>query len=151
MPVAASYALTMLHAVDTYITPSMTERRRLLAAIGIEVREPGEAELLRIVRRYLGERAEALLAVGSPVAQPVRGVADLRLFKRAASTFAGVSSRICMSGDQRANGRRARPPQTADAWRLARQGVFGGAHLVLSFPPRTQSQMRHVRFPALRE
>src|SRR5262249_51961408 len=56
------------HAVDH-------QRRGFLSAIGIEVGIPGEAELLRVVGRDFGQRAEALLAIGASIAQPVRTVA----------------------------------------------------------------------------
>jgi hypothetical protein len=67
------------------------QRRRLLSTIGVEVGKPGKAELLRIVRRDLCQRAEALLAVGcarSSASSRHRG----RRFHASASTLAGASA-----------------------------------------------------------
>jgi hypothetical protein len=50
------------------------KRRRLDPAIGVEIVIPGKADLIDIARIDLGERAEALRAVGAAVAQPAIGL-----------------------------------------------------------------------------
>jgi hypothetical protein len=45
-----------------------------LATIDIEIGIPGEAEQVHIIRRDLGQWAEALLTVGSAVSHPVGGI-----------------------------------------------------------------------------
>ena len=113
------------HAIDD-------ERRRLLSTIGVEVRIPREAELLRIVRRYLGQRTEALLAVGSPVAQPIRGVAICVVHACGIDVGRRVRG-MRLSGDQDAKDERDRP--NGGSMAVAVRGVLGGAHLVFSSSP----------------
>ncbi len=51
------------------------QRRGFLAALGVEVRIPCEAELADVLRRDLIERAEALLGIGAPMREPLAGLA----------------------------------------------------------------------------
>ena len=67
----ASYAFTLLHAVDDVQHAVDRERCRFLPAIRIEVREPGEPQLPDVLCVDARERAEALLVVRAAHRHPL--------------------------------------------------------------------------------
>src|SRR5690606_34391123 len=73
------------------------DRRCFLAAAGIEIEVPGEPELLDIVLVDFVERAEALLIVGAPMAQPFGIVLRSR---EQALRIDGGSGRTRLTGDE---------------------------------------------------
>ena len=121
----------MLQAVDTYITPSMTSGVACCPRLVSRSANQARPSCFALSALIFDERAEALLAVGSAVAQPVRGVPvgvlhprgiDLgrRLRRPGLSEADGAEEEQCRSRDGRS--RRASPTtaeRRADAMTIA--------------------------------
>ena len=147
----ASYALHVAprrrhvqHAVDD-------ERCRFLRAADVEVAVPGEAELADVARVDLGERAEALLAVGPAGRDPlarlgVGGHEPLRIDGGGGGRRGGVGGNGCIAPAAASRERGCKEHQSGNSLHCGRHQLacYGTEILPDSMPGphSTQSPLR---------